>query len=151
MNINRLKQLAEWLEAGAPHERITFDMSKGISFKVIESFDPKQIMACKTSCCMAGAAVQFFNKPEALLRKELKESPQSFNIGESYELKWLSVKTHAASVLGLDKEKAELLFEPNYGYDLHKFNDPQWAARTIRHLIATGEVDWLSMEVDLPD
>lgn len=139
MNEERLNILAEWLEGGAQHERITFDMSTGLAYDEIVELDPNKIAQCGSSCCIAGAAVQFFNNPPAMIETALKKR----DINESKtEIPWWTVKEEAASLLDLDVKTAHLLFEPAGGEKLAEYNDPYWAGRVIRRLIATGEVDW---------
>lgn len=151
MNIDRLTKLAEWLEAGAKHERIHFDMTRGLAFKITEDFDPKKPADCDTSCCIAGAAVQFFGG-DARLTRSAESAQERTDLGflreDGFtESGWLSISNAAADLLDLDGDDfycSEKLFEPQqwFGGELEDFNDPAWAARTIRHLIATGEVDW---------
>lgn len=141
MNIERLTKLAEWLEAGAKHERITFDMTRGLAFKITEDFDPSKAAACATSCCIAGAAVQFFGNVDELVAADPLPQPHWHRVEE---FAWWRVRDEAELLLDLDYTKATSLFEPHcvYGGGLDDYNDPAWAARTIRRLIATGEVDW---------
>lgn len=47
----------------------------------------------------------------------------------------------AAVILGLDFEQESSLFYPS-GYSEASKHTPAQAARTLRHLAATGEVDW---------
>jgi hypothetical protein len=144
MNTERLTKLAEWLEAGATHERITFDMQCGVTFNddgdgraFVEG--TKDFEDCRTTCCIAGAAVQFFADQETL--DALRDD---FNAKYEEELTWTNVFEQAADLLGLSYQEAEDLFTPDVslGGTLKCFSDPAWAARTIRHLISTGEVDW---------
>lgn len=136
MNVDRLTKLAEWLEAGAKHERIAFDMLHGISF-VGASPHPSTVTSCNSSCCIAGASVQFFGNVEALA-----EADESFG-ARGYQTTHIDfdlIHGEAAALLDLPWQQSCELFLP--GESLHEFNDPAWAGRTIRHLIATGEVDW---------
>lgn len=119
MNVDRLTKIAEWLEAGAPHKKgvAKFDMS---DYVVNDS--------CGTVCCIAGAACQFFTKSRY-------KTHQSF------------VEENAPKILDLSEGEAEELFcafdlQDEMGFvGLSKIT-PAWAARCIRKLIATGEVDW---------
>jgi len=151
MHIERLTKLAEWLEAGGKHELVHFDMTSGIRFSEeveMERLTPEEINACGSSCCIAGAAVQFFNNPVAMIRAAIEDN----DMYDTTEVPWHTVKEEAAELLELDSDVASWLFEPNYyahivdHYNLGAFNDPAWAARTIRHLIATGEVNWKAMK-----
>lgn len=147
MNIERLTAIAEWLENGAPHVR--FDMSKGFAIEV----DPNDVTnVCGTSCCLAGAAVQFFDAPKEKTEELLTEVKDNEDLEDDnyfVEYEWENIFNEAMQLLGLDHETAYALFRPDNGYGgLDRFNDPAWAARTIRHLIATGEVDWAATKED---
>jgi len=50
INVEALTEIAEWLEAGAPHRNgvHSFDMNEGISWKNTQ---------CNTVCCIAGATL----------------------------------------------------------------------------------------------
>lgn len=137
MNVERLTRLAEWLEAGAPHERIKFDMTSGILVSVTEGFDPSKPSACNTSCCIAGATVEFYGNVDALATTHGYAT--FYHDPKFRELGWNEVRDEAEKLLGLEWDVAEDLFVPA---DLEEVNDPAWAARTIRHLIVTGEVNW---------
>ena len=118
MNIERLNIIAEWLEAGAPHK----DGVDGFDMR-----DWKRYTDCGTMCCIAGTAYQFFGGE-----------------GKSFFIQ-------AANLLELDYKTAERLFyalkgSPGEGViDLATIT-PAWAARCIRKLIATGEVDWVGTQ-----
>lgn len=120
MDIERLNIIAEWLEAGAPHKDGVdgFDM---LSF--IEE------TPCGTTCCIGGAAIQFFG-----------DSDTSFP------------DDHAQALLGLDSDVADMLFYGGMTWDgrgeavpLEDIT-PAWAARCIRKLMETGEVDWVGTQ-----
>lgn len=51
-----------------------------------------------------------------------------------------SDRDEAASKLGLDFDTSSNLFYPDH--DDYDSITPQQAGRTLRHLAATGEVDW---------
>lgn len=153
MNKQRLEHLAQWLEAGALHERITFDMDEGISFKV-DDFDPDRPTDCRTACCLAGAAVQFFGDETWLAEAMRRQYSERDAFDKHLTLPFWgpygqqrghnNVLSKATELLGLTRAQAKSLFVP--GGWLPDYNDPQWAARTIRHLIATGKVDWDATE-----
>lgn len=119
MNIERLNIIAEWLEAGAPHKDGVdgFDMRDFIN----------EYAECGTTCCIAGAAIQFFGGGDGGMPED-----------------------KATALLDLDCTTASNLF---YGgimtvdgqVDLEDIT-PAWAARCIRKLIATGEVDWVGTQ-----
>jgi len=129
LNIALLDKIATWLEGGAQHvdangAPIQFDMSTGLT-------------ACGSSCCIAGAAVQF------------SEVWEDFRVlgeydGDEDELPWDKTFDQAAETLGVTLDVADALFLPHSveGGSLQDYTDPAWAARVIRGLIATGEVDW---------
>lgn len=166
MNTERLTKLAEWLEAGAPHERTEFNMSNGLVYYGVQSNDDGEppdaeyvVNHCRTSCCIAGAAVQFFNTPARLLEKEWADTGYADG---TESIGWLRVSLEATELLNLSVEQAAQLFTPQARYqmcmpnysdvveyerlkrygNLDSYSDPAWAARTIRHFLATGEVDW---------
>lgn len=125
MNIERLETIAEWLEVDAPHT----DGSHGFNmdgFLVDNSVDYAG-RDCGTVMCIGGAAVQFFGNTSHY-----------------------SVEHEAAFLLDLDKEQSSQLFYPeglrqhfedDLGWDWNEIK-PQDAAKVIRHLIKTGEVNW---------
>lgn len=148
MNKPRLIEIMQWLEDGAMHENVTFNMCKGL---IIESlpFDTKAPATCRSTCCIAGAAVQFFEPDWAL------DQVSEDNLGN--ELRFTGnngVFWRARDLLGLTDEQARKLFTPVHGTGngfsscavgermYAEFNDPKWAARTIAYLLATGKVDW---------
>ncbi len=156
MNIERLDYLATWLENGAKHERITFDLEYGISIKS-EDFDPDAPTECKTSCCIAGAAVQFFSEAQELVDLFRQHGPVEYDMwgdADDNSLDWRVIFARGKELLGLTHEQALDLFTPdNNGvtptsFNLGFYNDPAWAARTIRHLIKTGEVDWEATDLE---
>ncbi|QWF18679.1 hypothetical protein [Lysobacter capsici] len=144
MNTERLTTLAQWLEAGAKHEKITFDITRGILVKNIDEFDPSKPTECQTTCCIAGACVQFYGDMSDLVEEADDRTYRNGNTPVPAELTWRDVRDQAAQLLGLSDSTAMRLFSPElfFGGDLKDYNDPAWAARTIRHLIATGESDW---------
>lgn len=111
MNIDRLTTIAEWLEAGAPRR----DGVDGFDMRAWR--DP--FASCGTTCCIAGAAVEFFG-----------------NGGRD------DIAYTAARLLGLEELPWMRLFIPAFRKARIGDITPAWAARCIRKLIATGEVDW---------
>ncbi len=117
MNVERLTEIAEWLDQGAP-ERV-------VEGGVIHGFDMDHFLDkaadCGTTCCIAGAAI-------------------AFNEGFHAASSW-NADSSAQKILGLTNSQAmDLFFD---GYD----STPQHAAVVIRHLIATGTVDWNATRV----
>ena len=141
MNIERLTKIAEWLEGGAKHVNISFDMTKGLVITE-EALSAKDPTACGTVCCIAGAAIAFnpgaVNKP-ALFGEHNYYAKDEIGEYTKCEVNWERVFRNGMQVLGLTEVQAWKLFTPR---GLSVYNDPAWAARTIRRLIATGEVDW---------
>lgn len=127
MNIERLSEIATWLEAGAPHEEggMAFNMNyvyltQEDAIRFERSYDlPKD---CGSVACIAGTAVAWYN-PYYLT-----------NYCEGF----------AADVLGLSEEEGDMLFYPwdHYDGDGQPDLSPKSVAKVIRNLIKTGEVDW---------
>lgn len=144
MNKERLAAIAEWLEGGAMHDDIEFDMSTGLI-----PYDKDNVAhnGCSTTCCLAGAAVQFFNPDWVEERKRFEERHMRYDNDD--ELSWPAVRNAAAGLLDLDDRTANQLFSPVKSgpyNDYDMYQDPAWAARVVRNLIATGEVDWKGQE-----
>jgi hypothetical protein len=149
MNKDRLAKIAEWLEGGAKHKKLIFDMKSGVRYRYIgdlEKVDFKKLNACKTVCCIAGAATQFFNDPKQLLKDELERNGDSFM--DDFEIEWDKIYNHAKELLDLTYGQADALFKPHgyFGGRLDDYSDPAWAARTIRNFIKTGVVKWVRPE-----
>jgi len=136
MNIERLTELAEWLERGAPEQKgvTKFDMGDFICLEEYKTHTDMWekykegaldeadsiLRRCGTACCIAGAAVMFYSKHPALSRLQYNEADDGRDL------------------LDLTAEQSNRLFFPR-NLDLIT---PSWAARCIRKLIETGEVDW---------
>lgn len=143
LNIAALDRVAKWLEAGAPHTATPngppvtgFDMSRGVAI------DDE---GCGTVCCIAGAVCQFEGVTNAEVAGMLATDE-----GNWRELGWWGtggVAEQAQEILGLTSEQASDLFTPD-GYYADAGNEDYrtltaaLAARVIRHLIATGDVNW---------
>ena len=128
MHYLRLETLAAWLEAGDEYDGPTFDMSLGL-----------RLSECGTRACLAGTAVQFF---DPAWRATFANLPSAGG-----QIDWPQLKAKARNLLGLSPSQADRLFEPKH--NSHTFQGSEadnlemaWAARTIRHLIATGEANW---------
>lgn len=139
MHIERLTKIAEWLEGGAVHENLTFDMDSGLVLTE-KAWAAGDLAACGTSCCIAGAAVAFFSGDED---KNILLSGEASWVGRHHDRReagWYAVRQLAQDLLGLDYGEANKLFTPRI-YSLMAV-DAAWAARTVRHLIETGAVEW---------
>ena len=159
MNIANLEFIAEWLEAGAPHRGKvkSFDMSVGVKIDALDVVRKEDgsldVPACGTACCIAGAATQFFNDfDESIIRSAIDGVYDNF---VSAEADWDEVFHEARDLLGLTHKQACELFVPigtdddsifpnweTSGKQWHEFNKPDLAAKVIRNLIETGEVNW---------
>lgn len=135
MNKERLSKLADWLEAGAPHEHVEFDMGSFLGLTDANGNMTQNVKeACGSLCCIAGCAAQFFAPDELVAAIEIG--------GVGYNVLHIATKA-----LDLDMKDARLLFLPptndlayvGYSYDNIT---PKMAAKVIRHLIKTGKVDW---------
>lgn len=142
MNIERLTEIAEWLERGAPERDGVkgfympdfFSMSTDVYYDIRSALRVGEVnradeifRGCGTTCCIAGAAIAFYAEHPATV----VTSVYTDEIGK------------AAELLELDYNTAIKLFAPAFSMDkIH----PAWAARCVRKLIAVGVVDWLGTE-----
>jgi hypothetical protein len=148
LNVERLTELAFWLEAGAPHKGMVkgFNIAVGVQARAGETPD------CGTVCCIAGAATQFFNDEDGYLRNSAFIEASHGHDGSTGEAPWPEVFDKAQHLLGLDYDQARELFVPIgasgdgiYGFgdgNWEDYNDPKLAAKVIRNLIETNEVNW---------
>jgi hypothetical protein len=138
MNVDRLVYIAEWLEAGAP----TQGKVKGFNMRFGVSAEAGDTPQCGTTCCIAGAATQFFNDEDGWFVTKAFDFDSEYK--ETNEAPWDVVQREATHILGLDHFDALCLFQPErlFGGELSDYNDPLRAARVIRNFIATGIVDW---------
>lgn len=121
----RLEILADWLEKGGETQHMKFRMDVFMILKDASganTWHPK--LACSTACCMAGALVQTFAP-----REVFQQHP--------YSIDWLH---EAGKLSGLSFEKAMCLFAPSR-VDMQEITATK-AAKVVRHLLATGNVDW---------
>lgn len=146
MNIERLTEIAEWLEGGAVHvsnngEKYAFIMDfwkadigkNGVQEHAKAGNLDWMPGDCGGAMCIGGAAEQFFGDEGEI--EEMKREDEYCS------------DQYAAGLLGLPKDQAWDLFYPWTNY---RVNDvpltPQRAAKVIYHLIETGEVDWSILE-----
>lgn len=151
----RLEYLATWLEGGARHETVSFDLTTGIRIDSAP-MDPNKPATCGTSCCIAGATTQFFMDPDDWVRRFNIEGVTRLFAAKGWfgskfyeeerELDWAGVEYKAGQLLSLSEDQRIHLFSPQRWYvgdrALSHFNDAAWAARVIRHYLATGVIDW---------
>jgi len=128
MNIDKMTQLAIWLEAGAPH--IIFNMREGIDVDHQERI-PEIIKdqvgpgECGTTCCIAGYAVS------------LERNKFTLKYADNAEV-WCDVRDQALKILGLTHQKNE----NHMGHALFNFRlapdrcTPQQAAQAVRRMIS---------------
>lgn len=139
MNKERLTQLAEWLDAGAPH--VVFDMGTGNEpvsdvlhsleeegdedryDAIIYENDKKGLGDCGTVCCIAGYAVQAFGTEE-----------------QKNKHYWINTMEDALDLLDLPRRHVST----HIGHALFDFAlapadcTPQQAAQAVRNCIANG-------------
>lgn len=121
----RLAVLADWLEAGGESPHIKFGMYTYLTFLDKNGNEtPDKDEACGSICCMAGALAQTFGDRMAMR-------------------KGTSIMQCARELVGMNALDAMELFVPSM-LDLRAVT-PRQAARVVRHLIATGEIDWRVM------
>lgn len=131
MNLERLEIIAQWLEAGAPHK----DGVEGFNM----NYWNKE-RSCGSVCCIGGAVDQWFVEPSK--RDNIVACGRASEIENIVRRE----ESSAAEALGLDSHEAICLFFPTDLIDDLEYISPAWAARCIRHLMETGEVDWLGTQ-----
>lgn len=138
--ITALDRVASWLEAGAPHVLVGEDGRR------LDGFDMEYGVAqgeCGTSCCIAGAVYQFqelgYAGNYANYWGEVAPLTKDLLVGEKGE----------SSHIDNCRDELSKLFLPWGYYETEEggresdyFNDTAKAAQVIRHLLATGYIDW---------
>ena len=128
MNIVNLNKLIEFLESECATQH--FNMKqwikpvRGKGFPATQQEIEEFENACGTACCIGGWA-------------------QLMHIKDGYKRHINSAEAY----LGLDHEIAHELFYPTDPYIYLK--DPKLAAKVLRHLVETGEVDWSIIDDDI--
>lgn len=122
MNIDRLTEIAEWLEAGALRRQEV----RGFNMERFCDGDAE----CGTVLCICGAAIAFDAHRSNAKLGELEYANEE----------------RGAHILGLNIGTANKLFYPR-SIDAWDRITPEHAGRVIRNLIATGQVNWLETEV----
>ena len=157
MNVKVLERVADWLERGAPHEQ-----ARGMRFDMMPMIAVTKDTAtsenwCGTACCIAGAAITFEDPQLVVKLAKSGHAVYRQDLGDDVLNVW--VWEEAIELTGLDKRQASLLFAPGDEDEddlvgtipdvdvtawpfSYQTITPAWAAATIRHLIATGEVRW---------
>lgn len=155
MNRERLLGIAHWLDGGAIHEKVSFNMADGIIIREAQEFNSSQVATCQTACCIAGAAVQFYDHPENMdvrdtsndMHGELRTvEERDFRPGKNIAINWKQVKREATSLLDISEHEAAALFTPT-GMEGAYVNTPWVAAAVIRHFVATGRVEWYAEHI----
>lgn len=153
MNIERLTQMAEWLEAGAPH--VVFNMAHGREAvdaflddldlddygseeeynMITEERDTKGLGKCGTVCCIAGYAVEAYGSDEQKAEEHMS---------------WERVKNIAMRAFDLPENRYDHfmghdLFDPGLAPDNCT---PQQAAQAVRNCIANDGIGnpWVGVE-----
>ena len=146
MNRELFEKIAQWLEAGAPHEPggIGFNMAYTYCDDCSNHAEQEWNQGCGTVMCIAGAALVF--DPDT---KDTASHISDMDETEGY----------ARRNLGISEEDADALFYPDFSPDRYYGRDesmnyyhmitPQQAAETIRHYMDTGEVKWRKPTVKL--
>ena len=125
MNVDRLEQIAQWLENGAPHKQTGFTFHMNYWTQATEElYEDKIPSDCGSVACIGGATEQFFNSKE---------------VG--------AVFVPAKDLLDLSDEDAHNLFYPSEKWSNISYDHvtPAEAASVIRNLIKTGVVDWFEV------
>lgn len=141
--IKAIEKVIQWLDAGAQH----VDASTG---RVIDKFNMSHAVSkqtCGTSCCIAGAVVQFEGLDTFPLSENAPDVAAFYDQGDSK-----GVASVVTEYLGLDEESANRLFLP-WG-ERHNdewlpemvFSVPANASAVLNRLLVTGEVVWFLPE-----
>ena len=157
LNVKALERVADWLERGAPHEEapgMHFDMMPMI---LVPDYSPRDENWCGTACCIAGAVITF-EQPN-LIPEMLAEGACISKTYDRNNSVNVFVWSKAVDLLGIEEYEAAMLFAP-FDADEDELAEnmpevdqscwpfksqnitPAWAAATVRHVIATGEVRW---------
>lgn len=127
MNIERILQLADYIEYHPEKFNMSEWMSENIRMLDVEAEELYHM--CGTSACIAGHAVAMF-RPDINLKE------------------FCDFAGEGKSILGLDDLDGAyyILFNPSkaaHGIDVKDVTNLH-AAKCLRHLAATGKVDWIA-------
>jgi hypothetical protein len=142
LNIELLTKISDWLKAdasGVPVAIWHFDMYTWID---IQTTDTPQGW-CGTTCCIGGAALVFGNFE--FVSEVANVQIEGFGVEQHIKLDGDKNEIFhvAKAALDLTHNQAGVLFEP--WFSIPELNDgitSAQAARTVDHLIKTGEVCW---------
>lgn len=127
MNIPNILCVADAIEAGS--DTLGFNMGDwfGLVFPENKDYIDHSGHNCGTVACIGGWTVKLFG--------EITEA--------------VDFEGEARDLLGLDDTQGHRLFYAG-GIDARRFTSiqPAHAVRVLRHLAATGEVDWVGQELD---
>lgn len=127
MNIERINALADLIEQ---QPQSLHDDQPGFNMN-------RFVHHCGTPSCIAGwAAWEALQRPANI--------QETWREGERYR----DVEDEAREYLGIDAETAGRLFWGTDGIKLEPITKEQ-AARVLRHLAQTGEVDWSIVEAEI--
>ena len=120
MNKERLEEVAQWLEAGAPERK--FNMNRLLN---VETGSAKKNW-CGTECCIAGYVVTRY-------------IPQDVNLGQ--------IEKDARDLLGLDYDLSDTLFYPKVlgsedSVGNWKDITPAQAAQAVRNVMKHNNPLW---------
>lgn len=151
MNVTAINTLAALLENIPSRFNTGFNMN---DYKIHvgpgEEWDTNVGHECGSTACIAGWASQFLKLDGSGLLKQPRLGNEVFSLAEREPLILYEMGGWAATaggILGLDLYQAECLFEPmNHNPDLFDADwekvTPRQAAKVLRRLAKTGEVDW---------
>ncbi len=151
MNIVAINALAGLLENIPSRFEQGFNMSSYLATQGDEAFDEDHTNVghhCGTTACIAGWASSFLQRDGTLLNEARTHAQMALMHSDGIgHPSWNTHAGLAAGLLGLDSEEAERLFEPmntDFERDDIEWSEvsPRQAAKVLRHLAKTGEVDW---------
>lgn len=125
MDVKLLDKIATWLENGGDADLTGYEFNMEIWFD--DDYED-----CGTACCIAGAAVAMTKGLDYMRAADVSMK--------------LDVEVEAQQILGLSGDVANALFIPQHTDRIWEIS-PYDAAKTIRHLIKYGVVDWSENKV----
>lgn len=146
MNLKNLETLAQWLEAGAPHQNFTMEYALNLTEDIED--EPEFFLDqrgqtldtdCGTVCCIAGAAFLMSKAPEGQM---LPDPETQVTLVRRYP-HWNTLEKEALEWLGLEAQYPDASFQ----HDLFDPNmapprcTPRQAAEAVRRVMK-GEEPW---------